>query len=765
LAARDIIDLEPWGSSFVEHRSSGSNCWTHPFLTGGSKNMYVTDDTTQDPIPASRASEPRDAEGASGWPLAPSERRDFYHRIRQFPPSVNRWRQTLVRKIVAGDARFSIAADALSPKDVRALVDRQISAIREIARILGLVHEKSRLGNPLDPLDVLVYIGLSRKTREGAYQAAYRSLKHTFETWDDLLASSRDEVISCIAGGGLEERKADFLFGALRAIRDEFGACTLAPAASWEDDRLETFLCSLPEVSRKSAYCIMLFGFGREVFPVDTHVGRVLSRLGIYGDLGLDLDGKDHKQLQAMIADLVPPPLRYQLHVNLVQHGRAVCHAGKPACGECDIRKFCATYRKDCQSTASGSGAPGMIDLFSGAGGMSEGFIRAGFRPLLVVDRNPEALNTYRFNHPGVPDDRILCRDISTLKPDEIRQILGDERPEILIGSPPCQGFSSAGFRSKAAVTGYSLEEDDRNHLYRYMVNIALDLQPKLFLMENVPGMEARSVREMPFLQRAASLLREGGYSTQVWHLNAAAFGVPQDRNRIFLVAAKGVSLPGRPMGEYQDPSGNEIKDIDITSWRDPMDRLPPRRLKDAIGDLPPREPDSGTSVDAWPGEPTGTLPRFHYLVEGEIRSRSRLLFNHHVRFHNDRDLQLYARLGQGENSIHAIEVHGLEDLMRYRRDVFDDKYARLREDRPCRTIVAHLAKDGNAFIHPEQVRSISPREAARVQSFPDDFVFCGSPSDQWLQVGNAVPPMLAATIARTFIRSLAAGTRKGKML
>ncbi len=106
------------------------------------------------------------------------------------------------------------------------------------------------------------------------------------------------------------------------------------------------------------------------------------------------------------------------------------------------------------------------------------------------------------------------------------------------------------------------------------------------------------------------------------------------------------------------------------------------------------------------------------------------------------------------------IERHGRGDLMRYRRDVFDDKYARLRPDQPGKTIVSHLAKDGNSYVHPWQVRSITVREAARVQSFPDDFVFCGSPSDQWIQVGNAVPPALAAAIGRSFKRFL---DREGK--
>jgi DNA (cytosine-5)-methyltransferase 1 len=117
--------------------------------------------------------------------------------------------------------------------------------------------------------------------------------------------------------------------------------------------------------------------------------------------------------------------------------------------------------------------------------------------------------------------------------------------------------------------------------------------------------------------------------------------------------------------------------------------------------------------------------------------------------------LELFATLCPGENSIDVLEKYGRSDLMRYRRDIFDDKYARLRGDRPCRTIVSHLAKDGNSYIHPSQVRSITVREAARIQSFHDGYVFCGSVSQQWIQLGNAVPPLLAEAIARSFIQVL----------
>jgi endonuclease III len=130
--------------------------------------------------------------------------------------------------------------------------------------------------------------------------------------------------------GGLATKTAT-IRAALERLRQEFGSCTLEPARAWPDARLEAFLCELPGISRKSAYCVMLFAFSRAVLPVDTHVGRVLQRLGIHHQLGLDLAGMNHNQLQQALADLVPPNLRRNLHVNLLVHGRQVCTDYSPS--------------------------------------------------------------------------------------------------------------------------------------------------------------------------------------------------------------------------------------------------------------------------------------------------------------------------------------------------------------------------------------------------------------------------------------------------
>jgi DNA (cytosine-5)-methyltransferase 1 len=683
------------------------------------------------------------------------------HRPREFPPEVTRWRAQLVQRALvdskafphavrsgreALDAASKGAGDQAATERVRGLVDDVIGYLREVARILAVLHGTPRLGNKSDPVDELVYIILSRKTREEAYQQAFAALKTRFPRWDELLRARPSEVEGLLSSSGLGEKKTASLFGALGAITERFGSCTLDPAQAWSDEELETFLCSLPELHRKSAYCIMMYAFGRQVFPADTHVGRVLCRLEPFRELGLVLGGMDHKQLQSVLADLVPPNLRYSLHVNLISHGREICRAQKPLCSECDLKGFCHTYRATESARVQALGRPRIGDLFTGAGGLSEGFERAGFEVAFALDMDPVALRTYRMNHPAVPDDHVVCGDIRAVEQGGFRRLAGRRRLDILIGAPPCQGFSHVGHRSKSSLTGYKLTGDDRNYLYEEFARASLELRPRLLLMENVPGMSSAKKGDLSFLDACARALGSQGYQTAVWRLNALAFGVPQDRVRYFLAAAKDGPMPRQPAEAYLDP---RAKDFDERA-------LPPVTFDEATFDLPPRAAGEGEAVAAWSGRGDvagGTYRR--YLAKFGLLSSSRLIFNHTVRYHNERDLELYALLRPGEDSIHVLERYKRADLMRYRSDVFDDKYARIRGDRACKTIVAHLAKDGNGYIHPSQVRSITLREAARIQSFRDDYMFCGSGSDQWVQLGNAVPPVMAEAIARSFMAAL----------
>lgn len=299
---------------------------------------------------------------------------DLYHRPRQFSRSDMAWRRRLVRRVRAEKHLFPGVDPTASEEEIRARIDDGVSFLREVSRCLAVLYGIPDLGNKTDPVDELVYIILSRKTRERAYQEAWGKLKSTFPTWDELLASPVDGVRKLVESSGLGAKKTVTLIAALSRLRDEFGSCTLEPARAWPDERLATFLCSLPEIQRKSAFCVMMYAMGRQVFPVDTHVGRVLARPGPWRELGFTLGGLDHKKLQFVLDDLIPPDLRHPLHVNLVVHGRAVCRALRPRCEECAIRKFCATWRGSVASSSASPGAPTFIDLFAGAGGLSEGF-------------------------------------------------------------------------------------------------------------------------------------------------------------------------------------------------------------------------------------------------------------------------------------------------------------------------------------------------------------------------------------------------------
>jgi DNA (cytosine-5)-methyltransferase 1 len=685
---------------------------------------------------------------SSAWPLDSRERGDVLHPPRILPPDVKAWREDLVAQVRSNPGTFRLVKKAMEVDELRALLDEGLAKIREVNRVLELLHGTPDLGNKKDPVDELVYIILSRKTREGAYQAAYAALKAAFPVWERLLDAPRSSVERMVNGSGLGSKKADSIYGALGAIRTRFGTCSLGPAARWSDEELEEFLCSLPEVSRKSAYCVMMYSMKRKVFPVDTHVGRVLQRLGIFEELGLDLGGLDHKQLQAELAGLIPPNLRHSLHVNLVVHGREVCTAISPDCGQCELRRLCSHHRAEVTSRLEASDAPTFIDLFSGAGGLSEGFCRAGFRIVSALDQDSVALKTLWLNHVGLRRENVLTRDVKLVRAADFKRMIGRRRLDVLIGAPPCQGFSRAGFRSKADKTGYRLEKDDRNYLFEYLVDLALQLRPRLFLMENVPGMKTARKEDLSFLDTAARMLeRGGGFRTAVWKLNATAYGVPQDRNRCFLVASLEERLPVAPPEDYQQVRRQNFD----------VDALPPITLDEALVGMPAREAGTGQGVERWERITSDHDQRRlrRYLAKFHLVSDSPLIYNHFARYNNERDLELYALLRPGENSVHAVERHGRSDLMRYRTDVFDDKYARLRGDQPCKTIVAHLAKDGNGYIHPREVRSLTIREAARIQSFQDEYVFCGSPSDQWAQIGNAVPPVMSEAIAKTFLRIL----------
>lgn len=248
------------------------------------------------------------------------------------------WRERLLAKLREG------RPDVMPGKSrsLEGALDELSAELLSIAATLAATYGTPDLGNKSDPVDELVYIILSRRTREGAYQAAFKALKSGYECWEDLADAPADEIENAIAFSGLGRRKAQSLKQALGALVDRFGRCTLEPTRSWNDEETREFLCTLPEIGPKSAACVMMCSLDRPAFPVDAHVGRVLERLGVFRALGIELEGSDHKIKQRLLWDAVPPALRYSLHVNLLSHGRLACVPRKPRCTTCVLADHCS---------------------------------------------------------------------------------------------------------------------------------------------------------------------------------------------------------------------------------------------------------------------------------------------------------------------------------------------------------------------------------------------------------------------------------------
>lgn len=212
-----------------------------------------------------------------------------------------------------------------------------VRVLRLMDEALRRTYHSPRHHNQSDPLAELVLIMLSGRTPERRYLATFHELRDRYPTWEDLLNASTEELASIIRYCGLEKRKAADLKLVLAKVREEFGKLSLCGLSAWDDQRAESFLTSLPGVGLKSARCILMYSLGRQVFPIDVHVWRTFKRVGLVDGGRVPTD----RQANAM-QDLIPPALRYTLHVNLVAHGRETCRPQNPACEQCPILEYCS---------------------------------------------------------------------------------------------------------------------------------------------------------------------------------------------------------------------------------------------------------------------------------------------------------------------------------------------------------------------------------------------------------------------------------------
>ena len=348
---------------------------------------------------------------------------------------------------------------------------------------------------------------------------------------------------------------------------------------------------------------------------------------------------------------------------------------------------------------------PTVIDLFAGVGGMSLGFEMSGFDVLLANEYDKSIAEAYIANHKNT---KMIIGDITSL---DLKKTFGSYRGkvDVVIGGPPCQGFSQKGQRKTI--------HDERNFLFKYYVSVVELVKPKYFVMENVPNL--LTAEGGYFRKEIEELFNSMGYSLQYGVLNASDYGVPQNRRRAVIIGKLGGKAPSLPIPQ------NKV----VTIW-------------DAISDLAYLE--SGEGADE---------QKYEMPVESEyeklLRKDSNTLFNHVATKHSPLALERLALIPPNAGR----EVLPKEHLT---KSIYSGTWTRMRKDEISVTITTRFdTPSSGKFTHPFLNRAITVREAARIQSFPDTFRFIGNKGSQMKQVGNAVPPLLAAAIAEVIMKDI----------
>ncbi len=332
-----------------------------------------------------------------------------------------------------------------------------------------------------------------------------------------------------------------------------------------------------------------------------------------------------------------------------------------------------------------------VIDLFSGCGGLSQGFLDAGFDVILGIDHWTDAIQTFNYNH---KTSNGLVADLHNETPESIYKKTEIKKADVVIGGPPCQGFSIAGKR---------IVEDERNDLYKSFVKFVRFYKPSVFLMENVPNI--LSMGKGMIKEKIINDFNKIGYSVTTNTLMASKYGVPQNRRRAFFIGFKNGHL-----FDFPEPD----TDILLTS-------------KDAISDLTDNSIEDGTCYLVKP------KTKYQKLM----RNGSKQVFNHEITNHNEKTIEIISIVPDGGN------YKDLPEKLRDTRKV-NIAWTRLNSNRPSFTIdTGH-----RHHFHYKFNRVPTVRESARIQSFSDSFIFLGSKTSQYKQVGNAVPPILSKKLA-----------------
>lgn len=352
-----------------------------------------------------------------------------------------------------------------------------------------------------------------------------------------------------------------------------------------------------------------------------------------------------------------------------------------------------------------------IIDLFAGVGGISTGFKKAGFDVIAANEYKKDIAETYIKNH---PDTRMIVEDISKIKPSDLAK--KGEQIDVIVGGPPCQGFSMAGRRIR---NDGAFLNDPRNELFKEFHRIVKEIRPKVFVMENVAAM--LNMHGGLVKDEIIRLFKDIGYETDVRVLLAADYGVPQLRKRAVFIGNRIGINPGDffPKKTHGPDTNNEYVTIE-----------------QAILDLPKINAGSGSFESTYSSEPSSDYQK-------DRRKNSKKLYNHTATKHDQRIVELLKTIKPGQGRIHIPK-----ELQT--KSVHSGAFGRLEKNKPAYTITTRFDTPSVGRVtHPVSHRALTPREAARIQSFDDNFVFYGNKSSVGIQIGNAVPPLLAQAIAK----------------
>ena len=366
------------------------------------------------------------------------------------------------------------------------------------------------------------------------------------------------------------------------------------------------------------------------------------------------------------------------------------------------------------------------IDIFCGAGGLSFPFKNRGHNLTMALDIDSYSIDTFRHNLKSTNSEIYNLSIQDLMKHNNIAKY--KSKVDLVMGGPPCQGFSTANRQN--------IINDPRNRLYKHFLKFVGKIKPKFVLIENVIGIKNKAkdiIKEMSFL----------GYDCDFTILQASEYGLPQNRKRLFFFGIKKSKDSKKRLKSFFDYLNKIREKQKDYVLEDALYGLRKLKAKKNKNDTKNEDLESGLNIDKTKANGINS-----YIKKINFNKKIKFIYNHKARYNNSRDINIFKRLPQGGDSTHS----SIQDIMPYKRrsGIFKDKYFKLQPNKVCKTITSHMKFDCNMYIHPFQARGLTPREAARVQGFSDDYFFVGPISKCYMQIGNAVPPPLSEVLCRS---------------